>query len=135
DLPDDRKRSRPRSRCTPLPAKSPDRDHPARRQPDRLSHFYWRLGSCFQPCWIIPNNSAANVSPVSKEPSTSASRGVVDSPSKSCARIFILPLLIVASTPTGKLQSPCSRRRNSRSACRQSNVSRSFIGSRSAFVL
>ena len=78
---------------------------------------------------ILRNNSPANFPPSSQAPSASASRGAADSRRKNCARIFILPLSIFARTPTGQLQSPLNPRRNSRSACKQSNVSRSFTTS------
>ena len=69
-------------------------------------------------------------SPSSNSPSTSPSRGAADPFSKTCARNFIFPVSILASTATGELQSPCNKRRNSRSARKQSNVWRSFTRSK-----
>src|SRR5438552_16512625 len=57
-------------------------------------------------CVLLRNNSPANFPPSSQTPSTLASRGVADSPRKTCARTFILPASIFASTHTGQLQSP-----------------------------
>src|SRR5262249_19735918 len=114
---------------------SRDRDHRALLQLNKPSLFCVHSCSCSQPCPIFRNNSATNWLPSSETPSISACRGGGDLPSNSWARSFIFPLLIVACTPTGKLQSPCNRLRNSRSARRQSNVSRSLTDSRNAFVL
>src|SRR5436190_2452025 len=74
------------------------------------------------------NSSLARSCPFAGAPSTSPWRGVLDPSSKNCACIFIMPSSILASTPTGALQSTSSKRKNSRSARKQSNVSESFTG-------
>ena len=79
---------------------------------------------------VSPSVAAASSSGCADSPVTAPAWGANVPSAKTCACSRNFSFVIVACTPTGESQSPSSKRRNSRSARRQSNVGWSLIARR-----